>query len=199
MSDINNLTSKIIDDAEAKKDEILAKASEEKEKILQKKQNAAKALEEEILEKAKSEAQTRKERTISSAELAARNEKLKAKQTVIEDVFNKSVSALCSLDENTLINFVKQTILSLNIVGDEKLILNEAGKKIITASIISEINEGLKNKGKKGEISLSIENGNFKGGFILEKAGIEINNTFEALVGSLKEELEFEVAKVLFS
>ena len=37
------------------------------------------------------------------------------------------------------------------------------------------------------------------GGFILEKDGIEINNTFEALVSSLKEELEFEVAKELFN
>ena len=41
--------------------------------------------------------------------------------------------------------------------------------------------------------------GIFKGGFILEKDGIEINNTFEALVSSLRDDLEFEVARVLFS
>ena len=198
MSDINNLTSKILSDAEAKKEEILAKASEEKEKILQKKQNSAKALEKEILEKAKSEATTRKERTISSAELTARNEKLKAKQEVIADVFSKSVEKLCTLDDNTQVNFIKDSILNLNIDGDEKLILNESGRKIVTDSVLGDINEGLKSKGKKGEITLSSENGNFKGGFVLEKAGIEINNTYEALVSSLKEELEFEVAKVLF-
>lgn len=36
------------------------------------------------------------------------------------------------------------------------------------------------------------------GGFILEKNGIEINNTFEALVGSIKDDLSLEVAKMLF-
>ena len=35
--------------------------------------------------------------------------------------------------------------------------------------------------------------------FILENEGIEINSTFEALVSSLRDELEFEVAQVLFS
>ena len=33
----------------------------------------------------------------------------------------------------------------------------------------------------------------------LENNGIEINSTYEALVSSLRDELEFEVAKVLFS
>ena len=123
MSDINNLTSKILSDAEAKKEEILAKASEEKEKILQKKQNSAKALEKEILEKAKSEAATRKERTISSAELTARNEKLKAKQEVIADVFLESVDKLSSLDKDVQVKFIKDTILNLDIDGDEDIIV----------------------------------------------------------------------------
>ena len=82
---------------------------------------------------------------------------------------------------------------------DEVLILNEKGLKIIDASVLSEINNELASKGKKGAITLSNERGSFQGGFILEKDGIQINNTFEALVNSLKEELEFEVAKKLFN
>ena len=46
---------------------------------------------------------------------------------------------------------------------------------------------------------LSKNPGKFKGGFILENNGIEINSTYEALVSSLRDELEFEVAKVLFN
>ena len=52
---------------------------------------------------------------------------------------------------------------------------------------------------KKGELKLSNETRDIKGGFILEKNGIEVNNTFEALVNSLKEDLEYEVANVLFN
>ena len=58
---------------------------------------------------------------------------------------------------------------------------------------------GYKRDNTKANISLSNETGNFKGGFVLEKDGIEINNTFEALVNSLRDDLSLEVARVLFS
>ena len=122
---------------------------------------------------------TKKERTKSSAELTARNEKLKAKQEVIADVFLESVDKLSSLDKDVQVKFIKDTILNLDIDGDDKLILNDACKEMVTDSVLGDINKSLKSKGKKGEISLSTENGSFKGGFILEKAGIEINNTYE--------------------
>ena len=199
MANISNLTSKIQKDAEERKESILNAAIEEKTKILSKKENAAKAVEAQMIEKAKIEAVTRKERIISSAELQARNEKLKAKQTIIQEVFDKSVEELCKLDNESYKKFILDSILSLNIDGDETLIINDALRNLVDASLLEEINKGLTAKGLKGEISLSNETANFKGGFILEKNGIEINNTFEALVSSLKEELEFEVAKELFN
>lgn len=199
MSNVSNLTSKILKDAEERKESILAAAEDEKAKIIDKKNNEAKSLEATMIEKAKREAQTKKERVISGAELKARNEKLEAKQKVIKDVFASSVDELCKLDKDQYAAFVKNSILSLGVAGDEKLILNEDGKKAVTSDLLAEINKELVAQGKKGEITLSTENRNFRGGFILEKAGIEINNTFEALVSSLKEELEFEVAKALFN
>lgn len=199
MSDVKNLTSKILKDAEEKESSILAAAEEEKSKIILKKKDAAKVLEATMIEKAKSEAQTRKERIISGAELSARNEKLAAKQSVMKDVFEESVEELCKMKDADFKNFLKKSILSLDIDGDETLILNENGKKLIDSNFVKAINEELVSKGKSGKIALSEEVANFKGGFILEKNGIEINNTFEALVKSLREELEFEVANVLFN
>lgn len=199
MSNISNLTSKILKDAEERKDSILAKAESEKASIIEKRNKGAKALEAEMIEKAKSEAQTRKERVISGAELKARNEKLKAKQAIIEEVFNKSVDELCKLSDAEYKTFIKESILTLGIAGDEKLILNEKGKSLVDNTLLVDINKELTSKGKKGLLTISTEVGNFKGGFILEKGGIEINNTFEALVSSLKDELEFEVANELFN
>ena len=199
MSNISNLTSKILKDAEERKDSILAKAESEKASIIEKRNKEAKSLEAEMIEKAKSEAQTRKERVISGAELKARNEKLKAKQTIIEEVFNKSVDELCNLNDIEYKAFIKENILALGIAGDEKLILNGKGKNLVDNTLLADINRELTSQGKKGTLTISTEVGNFKGGFILEKGGIEINNTFEALVSSLKDELEFEVANELFS
>ena len=196
---VNNITSKILRDAEGRKESILATAEEEKNKILSKKVASAKELEKEILEKAEIEAKSKKERVISGAKLKARNEKLAAKQEVIEEVFSKSVETLCKLNDREFVKFIKDSILSLNIDGDETLILNEDGNKIVSKEVVAEINAELKAKGLKGEIKISETIGSFSGGFILEKGGVEINNTFESLVDSLKDQLEFEVAKVLFN
>ena len=196
---VNNITSKILRDAEGRKESILATAEEEKNKILSKKVASATELEKEILEKAEIEAKSKKERVISGAKHKARNEKLAAKQEVIEEVFSKSVETLCKLNDREFVKFIKDSILSLNIDGDETLILNEDGNKIVSKEVVAEINTELKAKGLKGEIKISETIGSFRGGFILEKGGVEINNTFESLVDSLKDQLEFEVAKVLFN
>ena len=179
---VNNITSKILRDAEGRKESILATAEEEKNKILSKKVASAKELEKEILEKAEIEAKSKKERVISGAKLKARNEKLAAKQEVIEEVFSKSVETLCKLNDREFVKFIKDSILSLNIDGDETLILNEDGNKIVSKEVVAEINAELKAKGLKGEIKISETIGSFRGGFILEKGGVE-----------------FEVAKVLFN
>jgi V/A-type H+-transporting ATPase subunit E len=87
----------------------------------------------------------------------------------------------------------------MDIEGDENLVLNHEGLKVIGLEFMDSLNAELKDKGLKGEIRLLKKEGSFRGGFILEKNGIEINNTYEALISSLRDELEFEVAKVLFS
>jgi V/A-type H+-transporting ATPase subunit E len=196
MTNISNLTSKILEDAEAKKEVILSDAEKEKNKILSKKQEEAKIAEKIIIEKAEIEAVSRKERIISSAKLEARNEKLKAKQEVISEIFEISIENLCNISEKEFKEFVRLTILNSNIVGEQKLILNDTSKKIIDGNFLLEINKELKSK---ATVTLSEETRNFKGGFVLEKDGIEINNTFEALVNSLKDDLNQEVARVLFS
>lgn len=196
MANINNLTSKILKDAEERKESILASGEEEKEKILSKKLAKAKELEEEIIKKAKAEAKSKKERILSSASLKVRNDKLSAKQEVIKEVFEKSIEKLSSISGNELLDFIRDSILSLGEIGEQTMILNKDGMDVVDLTFMYELNKAL---GEKGNIKLSQEVGNFKGGFILEKDGIQINNTFEALVSSLSDELEFEVARALFN
>ena len=196
MSNLNNLTSKILQDAEAKKAVILSDAENEINKILSKKQQEASSVEKTMLEKAEIEAASRKERIISGAQLHARNEKLEAKQKVISEVFETSVKELSNCSGDDLKGFVKEVILNTEIEGEQNLILNAEGKKVIDDAFVAEINKALD---KKAVIKIDENTRDFRGGFILEKDGIEINNTFEALVSSIKDDLSLEVARVLFS
>lgn len=194
MSNVNNITSKILKDAEVRKDNILAAAEEEKNKILSKKVNSANEIEKEILDKAETEAKSKKERVVSGAKLKVRNDKLAAKQEIIDEVFESSIEKLTALSKEEFLGFVRDTILSMDFSGKQTLVLNKQGLEFVDQKFVDELNSKV-----KAEIILSETAGSFKGGFILKNNGIEINNTYEALVSSLRDELEFEVAKVLFN
>ena len=199
MSNIKNLTEKILEEAKHKEKEIAAYAEGEKEKILSSKIKEAEDEKRLILLKAEEEAKTKKERIISSTTLKVRNEKLEIKQKLISEVFDKALEELCSMNSSKLKNFIKHTILDLDIEGDETIILNEDGKSKIDDKFIEDLNFIFLARNKKGELKVREENGNFKGGFIVEKNGVEINNTFESLMDSMKDELEYEVSKALFN
>lgn len=197
MSNLNNLTSKILNDAEEKKKFILADAEAQKEKIVAKKASNAKAEKEEIMKKANIEAEVKKARIISNAKLSVRNDMLRAKQVVISNVFDKAIESLQHLSSGDYKYYIISTLDSLELEGTEVIIINEKDKDIFSNEFLEALNKELESKGKKGSITLNME-GKFNGGFILDRNGIQINNTFEALINSLRGELEFEVNKVLF-
>lgn len=199
MSSLNNIISKILKDAKDKNENIVSTANAEKDIIISKKINSAKEIESEMAKKSQIEAKSRKERILSAAKLKVRDNKLGAKQGIIEDIFKTSIDKLCSSSKEDFKNFILNSVLSIKVDGDETLIVNEASMNIIDEAFIKELNESLKAKGINGDIKLSSQTREFNGGFILQKNGIEINNTYEALVDSLREELESEVAGVLFN
>lgn len=182
-----------------KKEEIIKEAKQAEKDILDKKIAEAKIIEKNNIEKSQRESVIRRERILSNAELKVRNEKLQSKQKVIEEVLEKALEKLNQLPKEGYISYIKERILNLPIDGDEKIIINSKDKLLITEAFVNEINSELTQKGKLGKLSLSDEIRDFKAGFILEKNGIEINNSFEALISSMKDELEYEVARLLFN
>lgn len=197
MSNLNNLTSKILKDAEETKNQILVEAKNDGDKIISKSIKKAESLKNEILEKAKSESESKYSRLISSAKLKVRNDQLRAKQDVISSIFLKAIDELNNLSNEQYADYVKKTLSELNLDGTETIIINERDKDVFNIKFLTDLNKNLMANGKKGEISLRTD-GNFKSGFILDRNGIQVNNTFESLVNSLKSELEFEVTKALF-
>ncbi len=215
MSNLENIKNRILEDAKNSAEEILEAAREENQKLIDDRTSEAKEIEKQQLEKAKRDSATRKERIISNAELKVRNNKLSAKQKVIDEVFKRAITVLNSMDKDKFENYLINKIASMDISGDETLILSkdfisksekEKSDKDTSSNnptldieiLIKKINLQLKKAGKSGNISVSERPGSFRGGFILERNGVQINNTFEALVNSMRDELEYEIAKILF-
>ncbi|CAG7840207.1 V-type proton ATPase subunit E [Clostridium haemolyticum] len=198
MSNIENLTSKIIENAKSTAKDIIDKAKEKENNIISKKVSIAEKERNIILSKAKDESKLKKQRIISNANLQVRDMKLSAKIEVLDKVFNDSIQKLNGMTTSEMINFIRNSILSSEIDGDEEIII-DSSNLVITPQFVEELNKELKSKGKIGKLKLSSENRNIGGGYILAKNGIEINNTFDFLVKSLRDDIESEVAKVLFS
>ncbi|MBU5484889.1 V-type ATP synthase subunit E [Clostridium sp. MSJ-11] len=197
MSSLDNMTARIIREAEERANQIINDAKKEEAKIINEKINDANIKKEEILKKAELESISKKERVISNAHLQVRNKKLETKQEVIEKIYKEALEKLSRLNENKYLDFIKNSLLSLSIDGDEKIILSNM-EALIDNDFINKINEELIKKGKTGAIKISEERRDFKGGFILYKNGIEINNTFEALILSVKDELEPSIIETVF-
>ena len=199
MSNLQHITSKIKKDSEVQRDAILAEANINAELIINKRESAAKKDAADLIEKSKKEAITKKARVLSSATLKVRNEKLAVKQNIISSIFDKSEAKLNAMTNEEFKEFITNKVLNLNISGIENIIVNNNSKKILDETFIAELNLKLKDLGKTVEVKLSDIDGNFEGGFILENNGIEINYTFESLVNSLRDEMEFEVANTMFN
>ncbi len=183
MSSLDNLTSKILNDAKEKAAEIVKtaeiKANEKYDLAMRKYESQKKSLEESGLR----DRELTVERIKSNGSLKVRNEKLKAKQTVIEKVIDNLKNQLINMGEEEYIEYLKNNINSSS-VGE--------GKKLI-------VKKEYFNKVKETFPNINVSETEFvNSGFILEENGIQENYTFEVKLDFMRDELEVEISKLLF-
>jgi len=183
MSNLENLTNKILEDARIEADRIMEESAKINQNIMDSKINEANEKKKKILEKAVIEAAMIKDRIVSNAELKVRDEKLKIKQEIIEKVFDLSKKRLKELTEDEYIKFLTNNLKSINLKGTEILIVPENMKAKV---------EAIESLPKVSE------NETVDSGFVLKDNDVTINFSSDSLVDYLKEELESEIAKHLF-
>ncbi len=183
MSSLDNLTSKILSDAKEKAEEIIKNAKikeEEKYKAEIKKYNSKKMI---LEESALKERELAVERIKSSAKLKARNEKLEARQKIIDNVIEKLKEKLVNMSEVEYISYIEKNV-DRSTLGNKKLIVKQEYlnkvKEVFSGANIS-------------------ENEFVNSGFIVEENGIQDNYTFEIKLDFMRDELEVEISKLLFS
>ena len=125
MSNLNNLTSKILNDAKEEADKIVKSAEEKAKQKYDLEIKKAIAKKQTLLENARRERELLSDRIKSSANLKARNEKLKAKQTVINKVIDKLKAKLVNMNESDYINYLNQNIDKSSIAGKELIVKKE--------------------------------------------------------------------------
>ncbi|MFO8192777.1 MAG: V-type ATP synthase subunit E family protein [Bacillota bacterium] len=194
----DRIIERILGDAKARADEIMQGAEEEKEKILSEARQKAKNQETRILEQSRKDAEEEKRRIIGVAQLEARKEILSSKQKLIREAFDRALNKLEDLDDETYLDVIGNMFLEQVETGSETVSCSAKDKKRIPAAFWQEINDKLAQQGKQGRLTLSEETRDIRGGFILLSGGVELNCSFEALLEMQREDLEPEVAAILF-
>ncbi|HHT50998.1 MAG TPA: V-type ATP synthase subunit E [Eubacteriaceae bacterium] len=183
MSNLDNLTQKILEDAKAEVDLILKDAKVKSDGIVNSRVKEANDQKSRILERATNEAALMKERVISNAELRVRDEKLKAKQIIINKVFEEAKKKLLKIDDKTYIEFLQNNIKGLSLKGSEVLV----------------VPEDMKERVKSLNLPIKVaEDETIDSGFIIKDKDTLLNFSFDSLVEFLRDELETEIAQNLF-
>jgi V/A-type H+-transporting ATPase subunit E len=177
----------ICKDAESKSEEIISAAEDEAEEIKKR-----------IIAQAKSEAADIKDRKKTLASLENRKSILTAKQKEVNEVFDTALSEVRELEDLDYDSLIEEMVLAEVKTGEEELIFNPEDKKKFGKKFVATINEKLKAEDKNANLSLSDETRDISGGVILKEEGVENNNSFEALLAMRRDDLEAQVAGILF-
>ncbi len=192
------ISQRILSDAQIQAEKFVAEAAEKAGAMLTEAEKEAVKRKEQILERAQKEAEEQKRRILGIAQLDARKEMLAAKQELIEEAFQQALTRLVNLEEAAYLDYLRQMLLAAMKTGGEAIILSPRDKARIPAAFWEDLTRELAATGRTGEPSLGQEAPGIQGGFILQSGGVEINNSFQALLEMQRDELEPEVAALLF-
>jgi V/A-type H+/Na+-transporting ATPase subunit E len=198
MAGAEALISRIVQETEEQEREIKAKAEQEAAKILEKAKSEAKEVAASIEAKAKAKAEENRRRAFTMAELESRKETLTEKQRQIDNAFAGAVQKISSIDAEDYHKIVIKMLVESVETGEEIVYISPRDKDRLTEEFIAKANEALKKLGKKGELSLAVDSVDFGGGIILKSEEYTLNNSFNSIIKMQRDELEPEVAEILF-
>ncbi len=188
-----DIIKKIKSDSQNEIKSMLAEIEDETSNILSTNEARIKKLREDSTRDAQLKAKIEADRAITLANIDFKKELLKTRQDKINSAFKDAGRMVAGLDDKEYSKFIMSIIRSVKLDGDEEVISNPTRLLLFKNGLVYEINKELGTN-----LVLSDETRNFSGGLFLKKGKIETNLTLDAIIRSLREDLEPEVAKILF-
>jgi V/A-type H+-transporting ATPase subunit E len=195
MNGIEKIAGRINEDAQREIDEITAQAKAEADAITARYQAQADKESADILARGKQNAEERVERLASVAQLEAKKMTLAAKQFVLDEAFDEALKQLTELPQEKYVALLAALAVKGARSGKEKLIFSPTDRNRYGVKVAAKANGAL---GEKGNLTLSEETRDIRGGLLLSDGDVEVNCAFETLVRLSRNQIAGEVAKVLF-
>jgi V/A-type H+-transporting ATPase subunit E len=199
MNGAEKLVDRILKEGRQRADEITSNGQKKADEIIENAKQEAQKKVEAIEQKAREDAQEIKRRVRAVAEMEMRKDILAVKQQLMDQVFDQAMEQLKNLSTEEYQNILLNLFIKTVDTGREQVIIASGDHERVNQQFIDRVNQTLKEQGKNGNLTLSGESRDIKGGFILKSGGVEINNSFEAILRMEREDLEPKVAEILFS
>ncbi|MBM7582435.1 V/A-type H+-transporting ATPase subunit E [Caldicoprobacter guelmensis] len=198
MNGFDNIKQRIMEDARQEAERIIQSAEGKAREIKEAKATEAGKLKKRLTEQNMEAAREHKRRLLVSAQLEIKKKVLAAKRDMIEAVFKGVIERISGMADDQYRGVIASMLLNAPIQGDEEVVFSVYDQYRLDQSFLDYVNEQLKKQGRKGELRLAPDRGQFKAGFVLRRHGIEINASFEAIVRALRVDVEPQVAEILF-
>lgn len=198
MTGIENITGRILSDAQAEIDAINSGAAAEESRIREEYAARARRESEEILAKGARAAEERGSRLISAAHMESGKMQLAARQELLDKAFALALEKLCTLPEQEQIALLASLIFKACDTGTEEAVFNPEDRARYGEAACAAANESLRAAGREGGITLSGRTAEIRGGLVLSSGAIEVNCSYETLVRQVRGEAIGEVSRVLF-
>ena len=195
---VEKITEKILSDATEQAGGIEKEFAERIEQIRERRDRQIEEIRSRAQEEAQRRAEDRFQKDIATAELEIRKEMLARKQELIGQVFARARERLLEMKGTERREFLLQLLLRTVERGDEEVIVSLQDEALIDKTFLEEANRQLDKDGRKGRLQLSGERRDLPGGFVLRRSKQEINCSLGALIHSVRQELEPDVAGRLF-
>ncbi|HDS84963.1 MAG TPA: hypothetical protein ENN97_07210 [Phycisphaerales bacterium] len=187
---------KILAEARQQAEAIVQEASEKRDQKMRQLEDELSAYREETERLAVEAAEDRRSRMLATARMENARAMLKAKTELLDEVFAGAEDRIARMPDEPYKALVTKLMSQAVETGDEEVIVGKDEKRI-TGDLIKQVNRQL-GTGFKGNLRLSDQRADIKGGFILKRGRVQVNAAVEVLVGRLREAMEMELAARLF-
>jgi V/A-type H+-transporting ATPase subunit E len=198
MGKAEKLKQKILSDAEAEARKIIEEGEAEARGIIDEARAEAEKATRQYRERAEADAAEHIRRQTSLRELEARKAVLAEKGRLIEEVYDKVLESLREKDRSGGYKLTRDLLMKAVETGTEEIIVAPEDRKAIDRQFLDGLNAELVKAGKKGEVKLSEETRDIRGGFILKRGRVESNSSLDTLLTMLRDDVETRVAGILF-
>ncbi len=193
-----SIKERIIEDAEKEANRIIEDAQKKAADIIADKEREAEEKRQATLKKSEVLGEEQRRKMLSAANMDIRKHELSVKLKLIDETFEHVLEDVRNMSDDEYEELLLNMLLGSSLKGTEQVVFPRESGRISRHKIIKQLNRRLKAEGKPGKIEVATDAGDFEFGFIIRSGGVEMNNSLEAILNTMREEIEPEVAAILF-